>query len=1000
MRRFFSKIDFSFGTNESDIKPAVILVSEDSLLSKKLENNVFAFDAPEHFKSSFYVITTALTGEEQFKLKRYIWNENKYDLFFVEEKPESGLIATLYYAKTNPRDKEIKIASFTETDAGEIEKIKKWNFQSGAFWLVYSEFLDKIKKCKLVDEKLVEQLKQLKNKLFAELVKQTKTPDKIVQALIDRTLFIKFLEDNHIINSFFYSYHFPDKSAGIDYKTFLYEKDVKNLNVLFDKINKLFSNILFEEPYIEEQYISNTVMDLIYQAISQRDWKTGQLSLFDFRFDVIPIEFISHIYEVFLEKNQLDEGIYYTPSKLANLIIDDTILGNGAVFDPSCGSGMFLVLAFRKLLHNYNPILSEDINEIIDHRNNLIKKYIFGIEKNYTAWRLTVFSLYLEILKDISPGKVKEYINKKIKDNPDASISIDFSNNIINCNALETDLEKAPHHGKSFDYIVGNPPFFKIKSVDDEINFINKYVVNLDGKTVEAKNIIGYNQISQAFMLKLKDWSHPQTRFGFIQNSSNFYNDKSEDFQKFFFGQYQVETFYELSRVKDILFRKAKENVVVTIFSNGNVRDNVVKYYPVYKTLFSKVFDLIVIQEDKRIDIIQENIGRKIKLRDYLIGNEYDWKLLDKISLDEKLSSFLKDENRHSFRGVERAANQDVSKYFNIDIDKFNSLNNKEKTDLQDRFAKEKYLNFEKNQYYNTPYLYDPANIHAFSIWKFDGYINSKDVTNENFRRDKKFSTIFSTKKILFNRFGMKIDAVYVEYDCYFSTYIYGIKLQNENYYLLFTAILNSDLVNFYLLLKYRKRVDNNYANLDTEAIKNIPVPRYLNEDLVAKISDLSQKFTTGELKYEKQEKDNLNELIYDLYDLDYLERQRIKDFFVPSDQEITNHSLYKETLLLTLEMYFQDKPHIETGYNPDFGFDMVIVGVFFNNSQQDMPTPDKVFKYMMDRMIREDHAGITLFKEKIVGRECIYLIKNKQRSNWTETKAFEDGQEILKLLR
>lgn len=1001
MKEFFENINFTFGTNISDIKPSRIIVSEDSLLSEKIENNIFTFDAPEHSKSSFYVIAVELTTEELFKVRRYIWNENKYDLFFIVENLNNEKETTLYYAKTNPRENEIKIASFKGRDEAEIENIKKWNFESGAFWLSYSNFLNKIKECKPVDEKLVEQLKQLKHRLNAELGKYTSNTDEIVQALIDRTLFIKFLEDNHIINSFFYGFYFPNKSTkkNVSYKTLLEERDIEGINLLFDRINRLFNNVLFQNPFIEKEYISNTVMDLICQAIQQHDWNTGQMSLFDFRFDVIPIEFISHIYEVFLEKKQLDEGIYYTPNKLAHLIIDDTILKQGTVLDPACGSGMFLVLAFRKLLKQC-PFESKEIRDIINYRNQLIKDSIFGIEKSNIAWRLTVFSLYLEILKDIPADDIKIYIQQKIEYNSESSIFIDFSSNIVNCNALEIDEEKIPHRGKTFDFIVGNPPFFQISSDNEEVTFINEHSISINDEVVKAKDIIGYNQISQAFMLKLKDWAHFNTRFGFIQNSSNFYNEKSESFQEFFFTHYQIESFYELSRVKDVLFRKAKENVIVAIFSNNCIQDNIIKYYPVHEVLFSKIFELIVIQEDKRIDIFQKDIlDKKIILREYLLGNDYDLRLLKKLSNNEILDSFLLQSKEYSFKGLQRITNGNLCKYFKIKECDFLKLNKKEKTKKHEEFAKERYLKEDITAKYNIPYIYRPENrINAFVIEDNDGFMSYDDINDDNFQRSRK-SFIYKGNKILLNKFGRKIVAAFVDYDLIFSDLIYGIKLSNENYYHLFTAILNSDLINFYLLLKFRKRVDNNFSNIDTNSVKNIPIPKLEDKDLVTQIVDFSCKLTKRKLNYENQIKESLNELIYDLYDLDYLERQRVKDFFTENAQ-VSSFTPYINALFQTLEMYFQTKPHIEVFEDKNLGFDMVVVAIFINDAHLQLPSSKKVFRYIINKIIQENQDGITLLKEKIIGKDCIYLIKDKQHLNWTVTKAFEDGKDILKLMQ
>jgi len=1005
MKTFFKKIGFSFGADNSDIKPHRIRISENNHLTKKLENKVFVYNSPDLTNCSFYVITIPLKDEDLFQVRRYIWNESKYDLYFLKENNENknNLSTALYYAKTKPQDEQSKIASFkgNDEDNRELEKIKKWKFDSGAFWLEYTNFLTKIKERKTrVDKELIEQLKQLKNKLHKELPNEKE----IVQALIDRTLFIKFLEDNHIINSDFYNFYFSkcfsENDIDFGYKKLLSKHDKKNINKLFDEINGLFGGILFKTPDIKEKYLTNEVLNLIYETIKHHDWNTGQISLFDFRFDVIPTEFISHIYEVFLENKQLRNGIYYTPFKLVDLIIDETITKAGTVLDPACGSGMFLVLAYRKILEK-KPSNSNDIAKQIEHKNKLLSDYIFGIEKEYTAWRLTVFSLYLEVLKGIPPAKLKEFINQKLKHKTNKKIfRYDFSKNIIHHNALETKKESKPHKNKTFDYIIGNPPFLEIKSASEEISFINEYSLSVNDRVLKASEVIGYNQISQAFMLKIKEWSNFKTKFGFVLNSSNFYNDKSRKFQDFFFRYYRIERFYELSRVKEILFEKAKENVIVTIFNNKPIENNNVNYFPVEMGIFSKPFDLLIIQEDKKIKIPQKDIlNNNVLLRDYLIGNEYDLKLLNKLTgFNKFIDYFSKDKRYTSLRGLTRISNKELKVYLDNTEKPLDKLTTKEWKKKHEDFAVKNYLSKARTIYYNTPYIYQPDNkIKPFCILNVDGYMNIRDINKQNFQRIRT-PFIYDGNKIIFNKFGKNIEAAFVNYNLFFSNLLYVIKLKNENLYPLFTAILNSNLINYYLLLKFRMRVDGNFSNLDTTAIKNIPIPQKMDSDLVTKISRISKQLTNGKLRYEGETKEKLNTLIFDLYNLSFLERQRIKDFFATKNKADENTLIkYKDSLLYTLEMYFEENPIIEYYQNPELGFDMVVFAIYFNNSQEKMPHSDEMFKYTINQILEKYNERFLAMREIIIGKDCIYIIKNTAFKNWTISKGFEDGKEILK---
>jgi len=129
------------------------------------------------------------------------------------------------------------------------------------------------------------------------------------------------------------------------------------------------------------------------------------------------------------------------------------------------------------------------------------------------------------------------------------------------------------------------------------------------------------------------------------------------------------------------------------------------------------------------------------------------------------------------------------------------------------------------------------------------------------------------------------------------------------------------------------------------------------------------------------------------------LERQRIKDFFAPKRKiEKNDIEKYKESLLYTLEMYFEDKPNIDYSIDLKFGFDMLVVGIFFNNTEK-MPTSEKMLRYKINELMQKTNNSLFAMREFLFGKDCIYIIKDRQLKNWTETKAYEDGKLILKNL-
>src|SRR5690606_22024498 len=333
----------------------------------------------------------------------------------------------------------------------------------------------------------------------------------------------------------------------------------------------------------------------------------------------------------------------------------------GSILDPSSGSEMFLITGYQRLLEisQRQKLEPKDSIEKIKYRIQLLSENIFGIEKELTAQRFTLFSLSLQIFNGIDPKEIKASIAIELHENKKIALLSGYScfQNIKHANTLNT-CDK-PFEDKQFSYIVGNPPFFEISNTEEfqnEISFLNSYqVIISDNAKKIAKDIVGKSQISQCFFLKIKEWSTENTRFGFVSNNSNFYNDYSEVFQSYFYSHYGIEKIYELSRVKKILFEKAKESVVAIIFTN-NLEDSIIDYYPVDLGLFSeKPFELLIIQEDKAIAIEQyELIHKQIRLRDFLVGNEYDNLLVKKLYNANFLENYvLNEDDFFLHRGIE-----------------------------------------------------------------------------------------------------------------------------------------------------------------------------------------------------------------------------------------------------------------------------------------------------------------------------------------------------------
>ena len=126
------------------------------------------------------------------------------------------------------------------------------------------------------------------------------------------------------------------------------------LNEFFLYLEERFNGNLFDtqhDPELDQTHLD----DLSHIFASHRK----QLFLFDvFDFSIIPVEVISGIYESVIdpEKRKQNSAIY-TPSFLVDYIFSETVdkfLNSHnrecKILDPACGSGIFLVHAYRRIV--------------------------------------------------------------------------------------------------------------------------------------------------------------------------------------------------------------------------------------------------------------------------------------------------------------------------------------------------------------------------------------------------------------------------------------------------------------------------------------------------------------------------------------------------------------------------------------------------------------------------------------------------------------------------
>ena len=379
------------------------------------------FLKPDEGPSIPFVYFYTLESKDSRKiaaLHKLVWNMGRAPLLFVIL-PEVVLIYNAYKPPkmTDGRldDQAGLIDDLNLFIEAEIEKLMKYHrseLVTGSYWQKHSE---KFKKEKRVYRTLLDNLDFMRRKLIDHGL----SPE-IVHSLLVRAIFIKYLEDRTDRNHYnvFPRGFFEKYSADATCFTDLLSDRSATYKLFRDLNNKFNGDIVtFEDE--EENKVSRQHLELLQRLLKGEEYlERRQIALWPlYSFDVIPIELISNIYQQFFHyerdmNGRETGGTHYTPYHLVTFLMDYVLPWDGehtgiTILDPSCGSGVFLVEAYRRLISRWmqaNPEKQPSISDLTD----ILKKNIFGVDISRKAIKIAALSLYLTICDYLEPRYILE----------------------------------------------------------------------------------------------------------------------------------------------------------------------------------------------------------------------------------------------------------------------------------------------------------------------------------------------------------------------------------------------------------------------------------------------------------------------------------------------------------------------------------------------------------------------------------------------------------------
>ncbi|VVE20231.1 HsdM family class I SAM-dependent methyltransferase [Pandoraea terrigena] len=302
-------------------------------------------------------------------------------------------------------------------------------------------------------------------------------PD-LINRLIGRLIYTYLLTDKRVIEVEGWE---CDAAEGER----LLEQQSSRFWTLQDRIDEVFNGGVFQISEQERSLVTPSLLDLAIGFIrrgEKYDGKYRQTALFSIDLSAIRIETLSAVYEKFLRTESVEDanrdGVVYTRPFLADFILNRVadsckFKRDTKVLDPTCGSGVFLVAAFRHIVESELAVGRQRGRRYLSLQrlHELLKGCIYGVEKSSSAAQVAAFSLYLNLLDYLDPVDLASHINEVSAEKVFPPM---LGSNIV---AADFFSKKRFFPEISFDITVGNPPWKKLADVTEHSGEVERYAI-------------------------------------------------------------------------------------------------------------------------------------------------------------------------------------------------------------------------------------------------------------------------------------------------------------------------------------------------------------------------------------------------------------------------------------------------------------------------------------------------------------------------------------------
>lgn len=385
------------------------------------------------------------------------------------------------------------------------------------------------------------------------LNKEAILPKALRRRLLILSLLIAYLEQRDAFIDGFFGQFLPGAT-----EFFQVLADGTALVALLGELEERFNGHVFVLKEADRVTLQNSQqLQRFADLIEGRQLPSGQYTLWKlYSFADLPVELISHIYQLFVK--DADSSVY-TPPVLVRLMLEESlswerldrlIKNDEVILDPACGSGVFLVEAYKRLIlhwrsrHDWKKPDVKVLKRLLQH--------VRGIDLEGGAIELAAFSLCLTLCDALTPTEIRASV--KLFPQLDGETLL----NLCFFDAIKQDRIPA-----RIGALVGNPPFDSNLTTSGAQRSYDAYFK-------EVGRVLPDYQLAYLFMHEGAKLLSPGGILCLLQQYNFLYNQNSLNFRRDIFRNYDVREILDFISIRGLFHKGSADTKVIVVIAEAS----------------------------------------------------------------------------------------------------------------------------------------------------------------------------------------------------------------------------------------------------------------------------------------------------------------------------------------------------------------------------------------------------------------------------------------------